>query len=38
MGRNTDLRRKAEKEGNKIKKQNAKLKNNAIFGKLIEIQ
>ena len=32
---NTDLRREAEKEGNK-KKQNAKLKNNAAFGKLIE--
>ena len=28
--------RKAEKEGNKIKKRNAKLRNNAIFGKSIE--
>ena len=28
----TDLRREAEKEGNQIKKQNAKLRNNAIFG------
>ena len=28
--------REAEKEGNKIKKQNAKLKINAIFGKSIE--
>ena len=34
--RNTDLRREAEKEGNKIKKQKAKLRNNSIFGKLIK--
>ena len=27
----------AEKEGDKIKKQNAKLRNNAIFGKSIKI-
>ena len=32
---NRDLRREAEKEGNKIKKQNAKLRNNVIFGKSI---
>ena len=31
---NTDVRREEVKEGNKIKKQNAKLRNNAIFGKL----
>ena len=30
------MRRKAAKKGNKIKKQNAKLRSNAIFGKLIE--
>ena len=34
--RNTVLQREAEKEGNKIKKQNAKLRNNAIFGKSTE--
>ena len=34
--RNTDLQRETEKEGSKIKKQNAKLGNNAIFGKSIE--
>lgn len=26
----------AEKEGRKVKKQNAKLRNNVLFGKLIE--
>ena len=31
--RNTDLQREAEKKGNKIKKQNAKLRNNPIFDK-----
>ena len=36
MKLNTDLRREAEKEGKKIKKQNAKLRNNAVFGKSIE--
>ena len=30
------MRREAEKEGKKIKQQNAKLRNNVIFGKLIE--
>ena len=34
--RNTDLQREADKEGSKIKKQNAKLRSNAIFGKSIE--
>ena len=34
--RNTDLPREAEKKGNKIKKQNAKLRNNGIFGKSIK--
>ena len=34
--RNTELQREAEKEGNKIKKQNSKLRNKAIFGKSIE--
>ena len=34
--RNIDLERRAEKEGNKIKKQNAKLRNNATLGKSIE--
>ena len=34
--RNTDLQREAEKECNKINKQNAKLRNNAIFCKSIE--
>ena len=34
--RNRYLQRQAEKEGNKIKKQNHKLRNNAIFGKSIE--
>ena len=34
--RNTDLRREAEKEGNKRKKQNAKLRKNATFGKSME--
>ena len=29
--------KEAEKESNKIKKENAKLKRNAIFGKLLEI-
>ena len=33
---NAELQREAEKEGNKIKKQNAKLRNNATFGKSIE--
>ena len=39
---NTELQRKAEKEGYRVKtktnnkKQNAKLRNNAIFGKSIE--
>ena len=35
---NTELQREAEKEGNKIKNQNAKLRNNSIFGKSINIQ
>ena len=30
------MQREAEKEGNKIKKQNAKLRNNGIFGRSIE--
>ena len=30
------MRRQAEREDNKIKKQNAKLRTNAIFGQLIE--
>ena len=30
---NIELRREAEKEGNKIKNQNAKLRNSDIFGK-----
>ena len=30
------MRREAENEGNKIKKQNAKLRSNAIFGRSIE--
>ena len=34
--RNTELRGEEEKEGNKIKKENAKLRNNSIFGKSIE--
>ena len=34
--RNTDLRKEAEQEGNKIKKQNARLRNHAIFDKSIE--
>ena len=34
--RNTDLPIEAEKERNKIKRQNAKLRNNAIFGKSME--
>ena len=33
---NTELQRGAEKEGNKIKKQNAKRRNSAIFGESIE--
>ena len=33
---NRDLLRETEKEGNKIKKPNAKSRNNAIFGKSIE--
>ena len=33
---NTDLGRETKKEGNKIKKQNSKLRNSAIFGKSIE--
>ena len=33
---NTDLQREAEKEDNKIKKQNAELRNNAIYGKSME--
>ena len=33
---NTDLQRNADKEGNKIKNQNAKLKSSVIFGKSIE--
>ena len=33
---NTDLQRNADKEGNKIKNQNAKLRNSAIFRKSIE--
>ena len=33
---NTDLQKEAEKEGNKINKQNGKLRNNAIFGKSIK--
>ena len=31
------MQAEAEKEGDKIKKQNAKLRNNAIFGKSIKI-
>ena len=34
--RNTYLQGEPEKEGNKIKKQNAKLRNNVKFGKLIK--
>ena len=34
--RNTELRGEEEKEGNKIKKENAKLRNNSIFSKSIE--
>ena len=34
--RNTALWREAEKEGKKIEKQNARLRNNAIFGKSME--
>ena len=34
--RNTDLRKETEQEGNKIKKQNARLRNHAIFDKSIE--
>ena len=34
--RDIDLKREAEKEGNGIKKENAKLRNSAIFGKSIE--
>ena len=30
------MQKKAEKEANKVKKQNSKLRNNAIFGKSIE--
>ena len=33
---NTNFQREAEKEGNKTKKQNAKLRNYAIFGKFKE--
>ena len=33
---NTDLQRNADKEGNKIKNQNAKLRSSVIFGKSIE--
>ena len=31
------MQTEAEKEGDKIKKQNAKLRNNAMFGKSIKI-
>ena len=31
--RNTELVKEAEKEGNEVKKQNAKLRSNVIFGK-----
>ena len=34
--RNTEFQREAEKEGNKIKRQNAKSRHNAILGKLTE--
>ena len=34
--RNTEFRKETEKEGNKIKKQNAKLRSSAISGKSIE--
>ena len=34
--RDTDLPKEAEKESNKIKKQNAQLRNNAVFIKSIE--
>ena len=34
--RNIELQREAEEENNKIKTQNAELRNNAIFDKLIE--
>ena len=30
------MQREAEKEGNIVKKQNTKLRNNAVFGKSIE--
>ena len=33
---NTELRREAEKEDNKMKRQNSILRNNAVFGKSIE--
>ena len=36
--RNTQLQREAKKEGNKIKNQNAKLRINAVFGKLKKFQ
>ena len=36
MKYNTELQREAKKEVNKMKKQNAKLRNNSKFGKLIE--
>ena len=36
MKYNSELQREAKKEVNKIKKQNAKLRNNSKFGKLIE--
>ena len=36
MESNTELRREAEKEDNKMKRQNSILRNNAVFGKSIE--
>ena len=33
---NTDLQRQVEREDNKIKKQNAELRNNAMYGRSIE--
>ena len=36
MESNTELRREAEKEDNKMKRQNSILRNNVVFGKSIE--
>ena len=35
MESNTELRREAEKEDNKMKRQNSILRNNVVFGKSI---